>query len=129
MKKAEFLAAAKFFAAQSSKRIGIPFQEISIVLQDNAGSAEAHVAIMNVEGPTDVITQPFDPLPGEPEGIYGEIYINVDRAREYPNAPKELLLYLAHGMDHLSGADDHSEKDYQKMRKRELQWIRKLPQF
>jgi hypothetical protein len=30
-------------------------------------------------------------------------------------------------MDHLSGADDHSEKNYRIMRRRELGWLRSLP--
>ena len=37
-----------------------------------------------------------------------------------------LLLYIAHGMDHLSGADDHSERGYLAMRRRELSWLRSL---
>ena len=39
---------------------------------------------------------------------------------------KELLLYRAHGMDHLSGADEDSPADYARMRRRELAWIRDM---
>ena len=124
--KSEFLAAARFFAQKSSSRIKVPFQEIVIILQNDSESAAVHFAIMNVAGPTDVITQPFYSMPGEPEGIYGEIYINLDRALTYSNPKKELFLYLAHGMDHLSGADDHTEREYQAMRRRELRWIREF---
>ena len=38
----------------------------------------------------------------------------------------ELLLYVAHGMDHLSGADDADDADdagYMRMRRRELRWM------
>ncbi len=120
------------FASKSSARVGVPFCEVTIVLQDDADSAAAHEAINGVAGPTDVITQGYDAMPGEATGIYGELYVNVDQAlRAAPkradwSAAKELLLYVAHGMDHLSGADDLNEKGYQQMRRRELSWLKGL---
>ena len=128
----EVKQAAEFFAARSSARVGAPFREISVVLQDDVFSAEVHLAVNGVEGPTDAITQRYDPMPGEPDGIYGEVYVNCDRAlaaaprRAGWSAAKELLLYVAHGMDHLSGADDLSPADYDRMRRRELAWLREL---
>ena len=121
---------AERFASRSSRRSGLVFREVTVVLQDDAFSAEVHQAVNGVEGPTDVITQPYDPLPGEPEGVYGELYVNCDRAlkaaprRSGWSPEKELLLYVAHGMDHLSGADDLTPADYKRMRRRELGWIR-----
>ena len=35
-------------------------------------------------------------------------------------------LLRRHGMDHLSGADDHTECGFRSMRRRELSWIRAL---
>lgn len=102
------------------------------MLQGDMFSAEVHEAINGAKGPTDVITQRYDQMPGEEPGIYGELYVNVDRAmsaaprRRGWSAAKELLLYVAHGIDHLSGADDFSPKDYQAMRRRELSWISDL---
>ena len=131
LNKSGLKAAAEFFAAKSSTRIGVPFRAVTLVLQDDACSAEAHEAINGAEGPTDVITQRYDAMPGEPEGIYGELYVNIDQAlRAAPkrrgwSPAKELLLYVAHGMDHLSGADDLKPRDYDRMRRRELDWIRK----
>ena len=130
--KAELKAAAELFAARSSARIGVPFREVTVVLQDDAASDEAHRAIMDVAGATDVITQGYEAIPPEPEGIYGELYVNCDQAarvapkRKGWSAAKELLLYVAHGMDHLSGADDHSPCDYARMRRRELAWLRSV---
>ena len=124
--------AAEYFAARSSARIGVPFQDVAVVLQNDEESSEAHLAINGAEGPTDAITQPYDAMPGEAEGIYGEVYVNCDQAvRVAPKrkgwSPKmELLLYVAHGMDHLSGADDLKPADYNRMRRRELGWIREL---
>ena len=128
--KAQLKAAAAFFAAKSSARIGVPFRAVTVILQDDAFSAEVHEAINGAMGATDVITQRYDAMPGEPEGDYGELYVNVDQAlrvapkRRGWSAAKELLLYVAHGMDHLSGADDLKPRDYDRMRRRELEWIR-----
>lgn len=128
--KAELKRAATDFAARSSARIGVPFREVVVVLQDDAASDEAHRAIMNIAGATDVITQGYAAIPPEPEGVYGELYVNCDQAlrvapkRRGWSAAKELLLYVAHGMDHLSGADDHAPADYARMRRRELSWLK-----
>lgn len=130
--KAQVKTAATFFAAKSATRIGVPFRAVTVVLQDDDFSAEVHLAINGAEGPTDVITQRYDAMPGERPGIYGELYVNVDRAlsaaprRANWSPAKELLLYVAHGMDHLSGADDFSAADYGRMRRRELAWIKTM---
>ena len=130
--RAELRSAAEWFARRSEARVGIPFREVVVVLQDDVHSVEAHVAINGAEGPTDVITQRYDAMPGEAPGIYGELYVNVDQAvRAAPrhrgwSPAKELLLYVAHGMDHLSGADDMDDAGYSCMRRRELGWLREL---
>ena len=130
--KAELKSAAAFFAARSSSRIGVPFRAVAIILQDDAFSAEVHLAINGAEGATDVITQRYDAMPGEAEGVYGELYVNTDQAlrvapkRRGWSPAKELLLYVAHGMDHLSGADDLKPRDYDRMRRRELGWLKNL---
>lgn len=122
-------AAAGFFAAKSASRSGLEFREVALVLQDDRGSDEAHRAIMDVAGATDVITQRYDAMPGEAQGVYGELYVNVERAlsaapsRRGWSAEKELLLYVAHGMDHLSGEDDLDEPGRRRMRRRELAWV------
>ena len=130
LNKSELRAAAEFFAEKSGARIGVPFRAVTIILQNDAFSAEVHEAINGATGATDVITQRYDAMPGEAEGVYGELYVNTDQAirvasrRHGWSAAKELLLYVAHGMDHLSGADDLSPRDYDRMRRRELRWLR-----
>ena len=100
------------------------------MLHGDRFSAEVHEAINGASGATDVITQRYDPMPGEEPGIYGELYVNVDRAASAAprrmgwSSAKELLLYVAHGMDHLSGADDLDPVSRAAMRRRELGWIR-----
>ena len=131
--KFELKRAAALFAEKSAARIGVPFRAVTVVLQDDAFSAEVHEAINGAKGPTDVITQRYDAMPGEAEGVYGELYVNTDQAlrvaprRRGWSPAKELLLYVAHGMDHLSGADDLKPRDYDRMRRRELGWLSSLP--
>ncbi len=128
--RSELRAAAAFFAAKSSARCGIPFRSVTVVLQDDGFSARTHAAINGADGPTDVTTQGYEPIPPEPPGVYGELYVNAQRAmecapkREGWSPAKELLLYVAHGMDHLGGADDLRAADCDRMRRRELGWIR-----
>ncbi len=126
----ELKAAAEMFAARSSARVKAVWREVVVHLVDDRRSAEAHVAIMGIDGPTDAITQAYDAIPPEEPGLYGELFINFDQAvraapsRRTWSREKELLLYIAHGMDHLSGADDNSPGDYSRMRRRELSWLK-----
>ena len=131
--KGEVKSAATQFAAWSRSRVGNPvWNEVVLHLIDDGASDEIHRAIMGVEGATDVVTQAYDAIPPEEPGLYGELFVNVDQAvraapkRKGWSVAKELLLYVAHGMDHLSGADDHLERDYRAMRRRELGWLRRL---
>ncbi len=129
---ADFKSAARFFADQSSRRVGGVWHEVVVHLVRDAASGELHRAIMGVEGATDVITQAYDAVPPEEPGLYGELFVNTDQAlraaprRKGWSPARELLLYVAHGMDHLSGADDCAEADYNCMRRRELKWLNSL---
>ncbi len=72
--------------------------EVSIV--DDETIAQVHVDFMDIPGATDVIT--FD---------YGEIVVSVETAKsqalEYGNEfERELMLYVIHGLMHLSGHED-----------------------
>ena len=131
--RATVKAAARFFAERSRERVGGVWHEVTVHLVRDAESDAIHRAIMGIAGATDVITQAYDAIPPEAPGLYGELFVNTDQAlRAAPkrhgwNPAKELLLYIAHGMDHLSGADDHDPADYARMRRRELGWIRRCP--
>ena len=128
-------SAARLFAARSAARVPETgrWHEVVVHLIHDSESDEMHRAIMGVSGATDVITQAYDAIPPEEPGLFGELFVNVDQAlraaprRKGWSPAKELLLYVAHGMDHLSGADDHSPRDYAVMRRRELGWLRELP--
>ncbi len=78
--------------------------------------------------PTDVISFRYEPVPGENEGWSGDLIVNVDRAvQEGTTRGKidyELALYIAHGFDHLSGAEDDTDEKRKKMRATETAWLR-----
>lgn len=124
--------AAQFFAEQSCRRVGGTWHEVTVHLVRDDESDAMHKAIMGIAGTTDVITQAYDAIPPEAPGLFGELFVNTDQAlRAAPKRrgwcpARELLLYIAHGMDHLSGANDLSPVDYARMRRRELAWIRHL---
>ena len=130
--KAQVMTAALFFAARSRARVGGTWYEVVVHLVRDAESDALHQAIMGVEGATDVITQAYDAVPPEAPGLYGELFVNTDQAlraaprRKGWSPAKELLLYVAHGMDPLSGADDCAEADFNRMRRRELKWLNSL---
>jgi len=122
-------ALAKQLAALAQKRMPDDvWQEVTIHLLTDESIAPVNQAIMNHEGATDVITQRYDICPGEPEGLIGELFINVQRACTIPRTKgwtkqHELALYLAHGFDHLTGADDATAKERAAMRRRERRWL------
>lgn len=121
--------AARYFAERSRRRVGGIWHEIVVHLVGDEESDALHKVIMGVSGTTDVITQAYDAIPPEPTGLSGELFVNTDQARRAAprrkdwSPAKELLLYIAHGMDHLSGADDYDPHDYSRMRRRELDWL------
>ena len=106
-----------------------PWAEVSVVLTDDAGIAPVNRTFLDHARATDVITFKLAPMPGGGAGTCGEIHLNVERALEEGarrgNAADELALYLAHGCDHLTGANDRTLMQQRRMRRRELLWIRR----
>ena len=119
-------------ALAASSRGARSWREVTVILTDDAGIAPLNLQIMQHEGATDVITQRYEALPGEPEGLVGELFVNVERAwqvgarRRGWSASKELALYIAHGCDHLNDAEDATAAGRQRMRQRELRWLRSM---
>jgi rRNA maturation RNase YbeY len=122
------------FAERAQARIDgdAPWRDVTVHLLDDAKIAPVNRAVMGHEGATDVITQRYEPIPGEPPGLVGELFVNVECAcraaprRKGWSADHELALYLAHGCDHLSGADDRAPRERAAMRRRELAWLKRL---
>jgi len=126
------LSLARQLAALAQQHTpGVVWQEVAIHLLDDAGIAPINEAIMHHTGATDVITQRYDSCPGEVDGLRGELFVNVERAFTIPRRKnwtqeQELALYLAHGFDHLTGADDVTPPARALMRRRERAWLREV---
>ncbi|MDG1356787.1 MAG: rRNA maturation RNase YbeY [Akkermansiaceae bacterium] len=83
--------------------------EVEINFVDDETIADLHLQFMQIPGPTDVIT--FS---------HGEIHISVetarDQARDYANDfERELMLYIVHGLLHLAGYEDATERQSDEM--------------
>lgn len=86
-------------------------EEVEISIVDDETIAQVHVDFMDIPGATDVIT--FD---------YGEIVISSETAKNYGaeygnDFPKEMMLYIIHGLLHLSGHEDADPKERENMEK------------
>lgn len=80
-------------------------EEVEVSFVDDDTIADLHLQFMQIPGPTDVIT--FG---------HGEIHVSVEtaksQAREYANDfERELMLYIVHGLLHLAGYDDATDKE------------------
>lgn len=98
------------------------------MLTDHDGILRVNRDFLGKAEPTDVISFLYGPLPGGAEACSGEVVVNVERALEVsgggPRCARELALYIAHGLDHLSGASDRTRAQRARMRRRELGWLR-----
>lgn len=100
--------------------------ELSVALLDDESIAVLNEQYLGHEGPTDVISFGFDPVP--PETFHGgEVLVNAQRALEegwkQQGLNHELAFYLAHGCHHLTGADDATEEQRAEMHRVELAWL------
>ncbi len=131
LQKARLKAAAVYCvnAAQRWSKPEAPWCEVTVHLIHDKMSAEVNDAILGHEGPTDVITQRYEPLPGEAPGLIGELYVNLDEAKRISEKlgtttfEEEVVLYIAHGCDHLTDADDATPEERAAMRRRDLRWM------
>lgn len=100
------------------------------MLTDDEGIVPANLEYFGKERPTDVISFRYDPIPGEEEGFTGDLIVNVDRAVqrgiEEKGADYELALYIAHGFDHLSGAEDDTPEKKKAMLDTETAWLEEM---
>jgi probable rRNA maturation factor len=89
--------------------------ELAIVIVNPRESSCIHAEFLNDPAPTDVIS--FD---------HGELIIcpaiaEQQRHIEGLSLTAEILTYIIHGCLHLCGYDDHSEKDFHRMRRKQTQ--------
>jgi len=113
--------------------------ELAVILVDDKQITEINESYLNHQGPTDVISfdyiEDFDESQVSKEDPFtvGELYISLETAErqglEYNKSLNdELILYIAHGVLHLCGYDDHCDEDIKEMRQAEERVIKSLKQ-
>ncbi len=100
-----------------------PLAELSLALVNDLRMSQLHQRFMNISGPTDVLT--FE-LERDRRGrvTAGEVVVCVPEARRQAKARgtelrMELLLYALHGVLHLCGFDDRTDRGFRNMHRRE----------
>lgn len=117
---------------------GVRWSELTLILADDSGIRGINKQCLGRDETTDVLSLHYEPIPGEKTEHCAELIINVQRAIESGQKPssagrkstvvpwgecRELALYIAHGCDHLSGANDVDYQGRLRMRRRELRWL------
>ncbi len=105
-------------ATSAAQWRGFGTGEIGIRVTDDATIHQINRKHLGHDYPTDVISFGYH---ADAPRIEGELIVSVDtasrRASELGwNADHELLLYIVHGVLHLTGMDDHSPDDRSAMR-------------
>jgi rRNA maturation RNase YbeY len=100
--------------------------EVRVRLVGDAEMAPAHERYCGVAGTTDVLTFDLADEPGGP--LDADLLVCVDEARRQARArgievAAELMLYIAHGVLHCLGHDDHDEAGAGRMHAIEDQWL------
>lgn len=106
---------------------GIPDEgEIQCVLVDDAEITGLNRRFRDRAGPTDVLAFPYDPL--ATEGVLGDIYVSLDRARlqaeeRGESAARETWRLFVHGALHLAGHDHETREADTRMREIQEEWV------
>ena len=105
-------------------------REASIILIDNTEMARLHMEYMGIEGPTDVLTFPYDEAGnlGETDTPLGDVFVCCQRAileaKERGLSPEEeALRYVVHGLLHLCGYRDDTPEAKEAMWDRQEEFL------
>lgn len=106
--------------------LSLPPYKLSVLICDDRMITALNKEYFNKNCPTDVIAFPL-----REDGYLGEVAVSLERAvsvcRDYGNSwRKELVLYLVHGVLHLTGYKDTLKKDRILMREKESEIMEKL---
>lgn len=105
---------------------GLTDAKLTIAFMTDPAIHALNKRFLEHDEPTDVITFPYSQKP-----LHGDLAISTDTAisaaaERGHEAAEELLLYVIHGILHLCGYDDVSEKKRAVMKKKEAEYLSKL---
>jgi probable rRNA maturation factor len=128
--RANLRRAWRVLEQQASGGRRLSLREMHLVLVGDRRMSDLHLQFMNIAGPTDVLTFPIDE-DERGDVVTGEVYVCVPealrRAREHRIQPKlEVLLYALHGLLHLLGYDDTTDRAFRIMHRTEDAILSKL---
>jgi probable rRNA maturation factor len=97
-------------------------QEIELLVLNNSQIQEINHEFRQINKPTDVLSFPYESMPGAP---LGSITISIDfveeKAKEYGhNVEDEFLLLFIHGLLHLLGFDHEVDSGEHRQKEEEL---------
>jgi probable rRNA maturation factor len=108
---------------------GFPDAEVSLAFVDNPTIHRLNKLYLQHDEPTDVLSFPLS----EPNArkLSGELVLGLEVAKAQAeerghDVQAELALYVIHGLLHLCGHDDKTEKEAALMRERERHYLEKL---
>lgn len=110
-------------------QLGLESCDLGICLLAAPAMTRLNEKFVGHAGVTDVIAFDYADPPGA--SLHGEIFLCVDeavrQARRFRTTwPAELVRYLAHGVLHLRGYDDHRAADRRRMKREEDRLLRAL---
>jgi probable rRNA maturation factor len=125
-----FLAILKKSLPKAHALLHCPLQELSIALVGDARMSRLHNQFMQIPSPTDVLTFELD-HDAKGRVTAGEIVICIPQARRECKkrgipVQYEVLLYALHGMLHLCGFDDRTDRAFAAMHRKEDQILTTL---
>jgi probable rRNA maturation factor len=108
---------------------GIGDYEISLAFVDNPTIHRLNKRYLDHDEPTDVLSFPYSDAGAKK--LTGELILGVEVAKDQAaerghDVQVELALYVIHGLLHLCGYDDKTEKAAQEMRQRERHYLQAL---
>lgn len=117
-----------FLLCKAGRRSHRVWGDISLVLLDDVAIRRINHRHLGHDSVTDVISFVYAPVPGQGAATTsGEILVNAELAERmggiFLERDRELALYIAHGCDHLAGAEDNTLEQRHRMRRREHRWL------
>ena len=107
---------------------GFTIQELNIVLADHAAVHDLNREWLGHDYETDVVSFILDEAAPTQRFVDGEVYVDLDTAAERADEfgatfQQEALRYVVHGLLHLMGYDDATEKERAAMRALENRYL------